>query len=69
MYIRLLFLWSFYFPFLTHHLVPDLVTDLVPTPVLALFSFFLLVRLVGLLYFRMEDSCPCLICLLQNRSH
>ena len=53
---------------LTHHLVLDLVFDLVPTSVLALFSFDLLVLLVTLLYFRIEDSCPCLIRLLDNRS-
>ena len=52
----------------THHLVLDLVSDLVPTTVLALFSFVLLVLLVTLLYFRMEDSCSCLIRLLYNRS-
>ena len=56
------------FPLLTHHLVLDLVSDLVPTSVLALFSFVLLVLLVTLLYFTMEDSCPCLIRLLHNRS-
>ena len=53
---------------LTHHLVLDLVSDLVPTSVLAVFSFVLLVLLVTLLYFRMEDSCSCLIRLLYNRS-
>ena len=53
---RLLFLLSLCFPFLTHHLVPALVSACVP----ALFSFGLLVPLVDYSVPKNIGLCPCL---------
>ena len=55
-------------PFLTHHLVLALVPALVSALGPALVSFVLLVPLAGLLYLRMEVSCPRPISLSHYRS-